>query len=164
MLRQFVAKVGPVLAAEKDPTQVHAIAEGTALCVRQARNALKSEEVQQIVELTLRLVQASFERCPAVKDDEDDQEQVDEERQNEEEARLALCDVSAALMETHKEAFVQAGFQPFTSLFMTLLSQTQDETLPLSMARAMLEHLGETCAHAFPTFLPRVLEGIMHTR
>ena len=70
------------------------------------------------------------------------------------------CDVAAALMETHKEAFVQAGFQPFTSLFMTLLSQKEDETLPLSMASAMLQHLGDACAQAFPTFLPRVLEGI----
>merc|ERR1719174_1649841 len=97
-------------------------------------------------------------------DDEDDQDQVDEERQSEEEARLALCDVAAALMETHKEAFVQAGFQPFTSLFMTLLSQKEDETLPLSMASAMLQHLGDACAQAFPTFVPRVIESITHER
>jgi hypothetical protein len=161
MLRQFVAKMAPVLSAEKKPAQVQAIASGTASCARQARNALKPEEVQQLVELVLRLVQASFERCPAVKkDDEDDQAEADEERQSEEDARLALCDVAAALMETHKEAFVQAGFQPFTSLFMTLLSQKEDETLPLSMASAMLQHLGDACAQAFPTFLPRVLEGI----
>merc|ERR1719174_1948434 len=97
-------------------------------------------------------------------DDEDDQAEADEERQSEEDARLALCDVAAALMETHKEAFVQAGFQPFTSLFMTLLSQKEDETLPLSMASAMLQHLGDACAQAFPTFVPRVLEGITHAR
>merc|ERR550537_163736 len=41
MLRQFVAKVAPVLAAETKPDQVGAIATGTALCARQARNALK---------------------------------------------------------------------------------------------------------------------------
>ena len=91
MLRQFVAKIAPVLSAEKKPAQVQAIASGTASCARQARNALKPEEVQQLVELVLRLVQASFERCPAVKkDDEDDQAEADEERQSEEDARLAL--------------------------------------------------------------------------
>jgi len=169
LCQEFMKRILPRLAAtETDRDALKTRADGLATCLKNSGpNILSEEEVGNIVELVTKLLVQSLERR---RQDENiirasfecDTEDA-EDGESEYPLRLALTEVSGALMQHHPESFMMQGLPTYLLILQKLSDQTgktKDQELSLSMACDLLENLGDRITPHWPRFLPALLRGL----
>merc|ERR1719353_899260 len=168
MLRALIAKIGKALEEEEDCYQLQTLAGGMADAIKAAHtNSLQAADVEAVSALSMKLLEESFQRraeankeVQKVEDDEDEKEEWEMQKQADEQVRLKVAEIAGALMKTHPDLFMQSGLQRYAQALPTLMSQKEDVILGIYISCDMLLYLGERAVAVWPTFIPKLLEGL----
>jgi len=166
-MKRILPKIeGPDLG--DDAATMKTRTDGVSACLREAGpGVLTNEQVHHICQLSLKVVEDSFERRKeAVAGDageESEEDEEDEEDEGEEELRQSACNCVTATMTHHPDAFVAVGLPlclPFLQKLLQPGRAPGDRRLGLYQASTFCEHLGDRAVSHWPCFLPQVLQDI----
>jgi len=173
LLMEFLKRILPKFeAADTDIAALKTRTDGITTCLKKAGpGILSAEQVRHLCQLTLKLIGESMERREeaekerkAEQDEEGDMDEGDEEGE-EQPLRVALCEVTGAIMQHHPDIFAAEGLASYLALVQRLVrpgGSTDDRKLAAFVVCDFLDHLGARVTSQWPQFLPQLLEDTMH--
>ena len=156
---------------EEDLDILECQARGVSACISAAPAGLMdAPKATEIVNLLFKLLEESFKRRKEQEQeqegeelDEDDVEAAQQEKEQDECVRIALCEIGASLMKKHKHVFIQVAMPMFNQLIGKLVAPTnniQDRSLALYVSCDYLENLGSDSVSAWPLFMDHLFAAV----
>jgi len=163
-------------------------ADGVSACLKKAGpNVLTAEELMNVSQVILKALKESFDRRDKESIEKSkkvveagDDDDVNEEEEDEGALRIALCEVLGALMQHHADSFIAAALPLVLELVAKLFSSAvaptnpqlpknvltaialEDRKLALFIVCDFLEHLKTRITGHWGSFMPQMVEDIMH--